>query len=203
MLLEQLAQVPDRREQHLERLRGELHVADVRHGRVEQLLVVRLVHRGGRAEPRLLVLDEAHEGVDPGLRVGLDVVGELVLPVAGEGHQGDLDRLNVDAQPVDVDGRLQVRELVLHVAEEIDLLVELLLLRHGPPDVDLDALHDLAEAHAVLLEALDDVVGLLLQELLEGLVHGLRPEELVLHEGLAVLHALELRVVDELRDQRQ
>mmetsp|Transcript_33252 Transcript_33252/g.87958 ORF Transcript_33252/g.87958 Transcript_33252/m.87958 type:complete len:308 (-) Transcript_33252:3335-4258(-) len=96
VLLEQLAQVPDRCEQHLERGRRELHVADVCHGRVEELLVVRLVHRRRRAEPSLLVVDEVHEGLDPGLRVGLDVVRVLFLPVAGEGHQSNLDGLNVD-----------------------------------------------------------------------------------------------------------
>mmetsp|Transcript_89945 Transcript_89945/g.259316 ORF Transcript_89945/g.259316 Transcript_89945/m.259316 type:complete len:255 (+) Transcript_89945:2258-3022(+) len=195
VLLQQLAEVPDGIEDSLDGVCGELHIADVRHRGVEQLRVLRVVHRRVAAEALEFSVDEVHHSLDPLLGVALQKTQVLLLPLACEGHQLDFDRLRVEAEPMNVHWRFHVGKVVLHVGEKCDFLVELVQARNGPPDVHLDPLHNLLEGHAILLEAFDDVVRIGVEESLECIVDGFHPEELVLCERRPVLHTLLLGVI--------
>mmetsp|Transcript_75815 Transcript_75815/g.214831 ORF Transcript_75815/g.214831 Transcript_75815/m.214831 type:complete len:225 (+) Transcript_75815:137-811(+) len=104
---------------------------------------------------------------------------------------------------MNVDGGLEFRQLPLHLLELGDLLVERIQRRDGRPDVDGNPLHDLPEAHALLADDLHELPRVLPQEGLERLVQRAPPQVDVLVERHQVLLALQLGVIDELRDQRQ
>mmetsp|Transcript_20846 Transcript_20846/g.49439 ORF Transcript_20846/g.49439 Transcript_20846/m.49439 type:complete len:324 (+) Transcript_20846:1665-2636(+) len=113
MLLQELAEVPNRREELLHRVGGQLHISDVCHGGIQQLLVLRLI--GGRwgAQAFLLLVDELHQGPDAVLREVLDELHVLLLPLPRKRNQGQLHWLSAHPQPVDVHRRLHVGQVLL------------------------------------------------------------------------------------------
>mmetsp|Transcript_41626 Transcript_41626/g.67243 ORF Transcript_41626/g.67243 Transcript_41626/m.67243 type:complete len:749 (+) Transcript_41626:8446-10692(+) len=108
VFLEQLAQVSDGGKEPLQSIGGQLHIPDVRHGRVEELLVLWLIHRRRWAQTNFLMLHKVHQSFDAGLCEGLDVVHVLLLPGSREADQRELHRLSMDPEPVNVYRSLHV-----------------------------------------------------------------------------------------------
>merc|ERR1719506_3295588 len=203
VLLERHHLLADRVEHLLHRLHRELHVPVARHDRVQQVRVVRLVHRALVHQTATHLQDEVADVVEQHLRVRAQEVRVLRLPLLRELDERHLDGRGVHAQPVDVDRRLELLDALAHVRQLDDLRVERVHRRRLQAEVHANQVHDLGKRVAVVVLVLDQVARALREELVESLRDGVRPEEGVLHEGLAVLHALRLRVVDELRDERE
>mmetsp|Transcript_4522 Transcript_4522/g.13088 ORF Transcript_4522/g.13088 Transcript_4522/m.13088 type:complete len:306 (-) Transcript_4522:972-1889(-) len=126
VLLQEEHLVADRLEELAHRVHGELHVADVGHRGVEQALVVGVVCRARRPQAYLHAVDEPDKRCDSLVDKGLEESRELLLPLFGEVDKCDLHRLGVDSQPVDIGGRLQARQVLLHLLESRDLDIEAL-----------------------------------------------------------------------------
>ena len=108
MLFEQLAEISDWWEELLHRCGCQLHITDVGHGRVQQLLILRLVNWRRWTKTLLLLIDEFVQGADAVLSEVLEEVNVLLFPLPSKGDKGQLHWLCANTEPMDVHWSLHV-----------------------------------------------------------------------------------------------